>query len=133
MKIAVISVIFVSLAAGCTVVPRIGNTYNKTPPQLIHAKARLTNGKESSVVIWDHPEYFGPVPSNLKTNAKKVCQSVLNTNPQLYKNIDRSRVDALGYHPLARNLQGKTLSGGGYYCNIASHLINYKHPKHRSY
>jgi hypothetical protein len=55
-------------------------------------------------ITWDNPLLFGPVPANLQASGDVACL--------------RARVDlqAFGFHPRAKDLQGQALPGGGYYC-----------------
>jgi hypothetical protein len=56
---------------------------------------------------WDHSSKFGFIPKELAADAKTICQK-LDTSERSYK--------AIGYHPTAKDLKGKTFVSGGYFC-----------------
>lgn len=56
----------------------------------------------NGVKSWGNANAFGDVPAKLKASGDAACASV--------KGI------ATGYHPTAQDEQGRTLEGGGYYC-----------------
>ena len=51
--------------------------------------------------IWDRPEAFGPVPSKLQAFGNKTCGA------------DKK---AVGYHPKAKDENGKAFPRGGFLC-----------------
>lgn len=88
-----------AVLAGCASwLPGPGAKQGEIPPRLI-----ISNDAKT----WDNPAAFGQVPDELKAVGQAVCDR-LNTKEAQYK--------ATGYHRLAKNLNGKTLPGGGYYC-----------------
>ncbi|WP_295393053.1 hypothetical protein [uncultured Thiodictyon sp.] len=62
---------------------------------------RIILGKDGRV--WDNPAAFGSVPKDLKAKGDAVCRK------------DRFE-RATGYHPRARDLNGRPIPGGGYFC-----------------
>lgn len=69
-------------------------------PQQIAPKLKRLNG----IAGWDRPGAFGKVPDKLKAKGRMVCQS-------MGKNLD-----AIGYHPQARDEQDTPINGGGFLC-----------------
>lgn len=59
--------------------------------------------KEVDRFIWDYPSRFGPVPPALQELGDSTCREI---------GYDR----ATGYHPEARDKDGTTMSGGGFFC-----------------
>lgn len=59
------------------------------------------------VRIWDRPDAFGPVPSDLQESGRKVCGPL--------------GMKAIGYHSQARDENGKVFDGGGYLCVTDEH------------
>jgi hypothetical protein len=97
------TLISVSICAGCVIAPSIGSKPSDTPPKLIV-------DKDSGYPTWDKPGAFGPVPKQLKVTGDQACLAIdkhLRSNEHL---------EAIGYHPNAEDLNGKAISGGGYYC-----------------
>ncbi len=101
-----------SLFTACTTGARPGSSYGKVAPQLVMQKKTEKNDQTSPATIngkilgrtgWDHPEYFGPVPSDKVAESKRICR-LINANR------------AIGYHPRAKDLRGNVIKGGGYYC-----------------
>lgn len=95
------SLALVSLVVGCASPTVVGGKASDTAPQLVKT---LPDGAREPVVTWNNPLLFGPVPELLKVAGDIACM--------------RARVDlnAIGYHPKAKDLQGNELSGGGYFC-----------------
>lgn len=58
-----------------------------------------------SSVSWDHPEYFGPVPADLKAKGQAACNTLKDSDWV-----------ATGYHPSAQFADGTTSTTGGYFC-----------------
>lgn len=83
------------LAAGCATPPHAGPAAASTPPKLIEA--------EDGEVIWDDPYAFQPIPRALRPTGNRACRAA---GLEL----------AAGYHPYARDLEGKQITGGGYFC-----------------
>ncbi len=91
----VVSALFAGLLAGCATNVGPGSKAADTPPRIV------TNSDKQNV--WDNPGLFGPVPANLQSKGAAVC-----TGAGFKK--------ALGYHPLAKDLHGNTIAGGGFLC-----------------
>ncbi len=80
---------------GCVVTsPGPGSEPSDRAPQLIN---------EEDSLVWDHPSRFGPVPPALQELGDATCRDL---------DFDH----ATGYHPEARNADGVTMSGGGFFC-----------------
>ncbi|CAK0762330.1 conserved exported hypothetical protein [Gammaproteobacteria bacterium] len=93
---ALLPLAILSFLYGCGAAPQNpGEKPGETPPRLV----KNTEGK----VAWDHPEYFGPVPAELKSKGDGICKSV-------------GAREATGYHAKATDLNGKLLLAGGYFC-----------------
>lgn len=99
MKLRSYAVICVAaLAAGCVALPGPGAQEGSTPPKLV-----MKNDSKT----WDDPRSFGPVPLALSTAAANVCSSL---------NTKEAKFVAKGYHSKAQDMDGKSFTGGGYYC-----------------
>jgi hypothetical protein len=81
----------------------VGFAYAYTPPRLVPENVRWSRGQSNQHVAWDSTKNFGPVPNYLQQRGDQICQSV-------------GASKAIGYHPLAEDLQGKPIKGGGFYC-----------------
>jgi hypothetical protein len=66
-----------------------------TAPRLV-----MVNG----ILGWDRPSAFGLVPKALKSNGQQVCARA------------GSNLEAIAYHPTARDLQNNLIEGGGFFC-----------------
>lgn len=77
----------------------IGTQPSATPPQLVRAMGGGAG--------WDRPGAFGPLPPAMAAKGEAKC-AMLNTASQTYR--------ALGYHPYAKDMDGKPLPEGGFYC-----------------
>lgn len=73
--------------------------YSKSPPKMLEDKG--------GHIYWDHSHKFGLIPKELFANSQEFCKQ-LNTSTISYK--------AIGYHPTAQDLNGKTYIAGGYFC-----------------
>lgn len=63
--------------------------------------------KRGEVFAWDNAGAFGPVPPQLAMAGALRCAAL---------DTDRVKYRAIGYHSAARGPEGRTLPGGGYYC-----------------
>ena len=72
-----------------------GERAQDTPPRLV---------SEKSIVGWDRPSAFGKVPDALAAKGARVCSSA---GPGL---------QAIGYHPQARDAKNSLIAGGGFFC-----------------
>jgi hypothetical protein len=82
------------MLVSCVMAPVPGSAPAATPPQLL---------KSDDGLIWNDATLFGPIPAQLQQNGDKVCRRI---------GYER----AIGYHPKAKDKNGKTMKGGGYYC-----------------
>lgn len=89
------------LLAGCAVPAIVGKQPSETAPQLVKI---FNKDLGQEIITWDNQFLFGPVPAKLQASGDVACM--------------RARVDlqAAGYHPRAKDVQGQVLAGGGYYC-----------------
>lgn len=71
-----------------------GSQPSEKPPQLV---------AENDAFVWNYPSRFGPVPAELQELGDANCQDI---------GYDH----ATGYHPEARNGDGVTMPGGGFFC-----------------
>lgn len=85
--------IVASTLTACVVIGP-GDKPDSVPPRLVVDK----NGP-----AWDRPHAFGPVPAELQATGNEIC-----------KNVGTAK--ATGYHPKAQDVNGKAITGGGYYC-----------------
>ena len=92
-----------ALLAGCASAPMMGAQPADTPPRLVPTdKKDPATGK--LLLDWDQPGAFGKVSGPLKALGDGACMSA------------RVDLEALGYHPKARDEKGETMNGGGFYC-----------------
>jgi len=91
-----------SLLLGCAV----GNAPDETnPPKLVDSVFRTGWGGSSlEQVAWDRPGAFGPVPESLQATGDAICKK---------GGFGR----AVGFHPKARDREGKPIPDGGYFCS----------------
>lgn len=87
-----------SVLSGCATA--IGSKPGDVPP-------RIVIDSSTKAHTWDNPGAFGPVPAELAAKGQAVC-STLDTKDVKYM--------AIGYHPQAKDIDGKPFAGGGYYC-----------------
>jgi hypothetical protein len=59
-------------------------------------------------IYWDHSSKFGVIPFELIQVAKEYCNLLSNVGGEKFK--------AIGYHPTAHDINGKTFQMGGYFC-----------------
>jgi hypothetical protein len=82
----------------------VGPAPSEPAPQIVKLGARDAQGRD--YMIWDRPSSFGPVPPALRAVGDLSCmRSNLQTRAE-------------GYHPAARGLDGRTLPGGGFFCQL---------------
>ena len=80
---------------------------NAPPPsRLVSREFDCTDNTKRTALSWDHPEYFGPVPPEMKERAEAVCAS-----------LGPNRIPT-GWHPKAQFYDGTTAPNGGFYCGI---------------
>jgi hypothetical protein len=89
------------ILCACATPAIVGKQESETAPQLVNVFNKDLN---KELITWSNPLLFGPVPANLQTTGDVACL--------------RARVDvrAVGFHSTAKDLQGKLLPGGGFYC-----------------
>lgn len=94
-----------ALGAACATAPapRMGAAPDGTPPQLVKTE-RKDPATGRVLLDWDRPGAFGDVAGDLKNHGDAACMAA------------RADLEALGFHPLAKDENGKPLPGGGYYC-----------------
>jgi hypothetical protein len=107
ISISLLSLILVGSLVACATPAIVGSKASDKAPQLIKVTNQVAGADD--IVTWDNPFLFGPVPQKLQLAGDIACM--------------RARVDlqAMGYHPKARDLQGNELGGGGYYCYPKNH------------
>lgn len=97
-----ISLLTVVVMLGACATPAIvGKQASETAPQLVKI---LNKDLGQEIITWNNPFLFGPVPKKLQATGDVACLRV------------RVDMQAVGYHPKAKDLNGQELSGGGYYC-----------------
>lgn len=93
----------VALLGGCASVPMMAEKPDATPPKLVQTdKKDPETGR--ALLDWDRPGAFGKVAGDLKAVGDGACMAA------------RVDLEALGYHPEARNDKGEAMPGGGFYC-----------------
>ena len=103
-KATLLSVATAGLLAACASTPAatIGSKPADVPPRLVATQ-------DGSGRTWDSPGAFGPVPAELAVKGQTVCSS-LDTKDVKFK--------ALGYHPAAKDFEGRAIPGGGFFCVV---------------
>lgn len=69
-------------------------------PAAIAPRLVVVNG----ILGWDRPSAFGLIPKALKANGQQICSRA------------GSNLEAIAYHPTARDLQNNLIEGGGFFC-----------------
>lgn len=88
--------------AACSTAALIGDHYGEPPPEVAHLGARDPKGNE--YLTWVNVSSFGPVPAHLQAAGDINCMKIGFT------------LRAIGYHPQAKDLKGRTTPSGGFYC-----------------
>lgn len=96
-----------AILGGCASAPQIGEASDSNPPQLTATGERDKSGRE--LLTWDRPGAFGKVPADKKVLGNAAC---------LLARVD---LEAIGYHPRAKDGAGKEMPGGGFFCAIKAH------------
>jgi hypothetical protein len=101
LKISLLGGCLASLSA-CTTLPELGDLPDEVPPQSV-AKGEVDS--EGRVILtWDRPSAFGKISGERKALGDAAC---------LLARID---LEAFGYHPRAKDVDGNEMPGGGYFC-----------------
>ena len=95
----------------------IGETPSDPPPQIVYIGARDAKGQE--YVTWENVSSFGRVPPALQAVGDLSCMR------------NGLALRATGFHPKARDTSGKTVAGGGFFCQRVSiaYAINAHAPR----
>lgn len=88
--------------SACTTTPRVGELPGSAAPQLVREGRQDASGRE--LLRWDRPGAFGRVTGTQKITGDIACM------------MAGIEFEAIGYHPKARDVSGKEMPGGGYYC-----------------
>lgn len=97
---------FIGMLFGCSVSPVIGDEPSDPPPQLVEGKQRDAIGR--ILYEWDRPSAFGKAVGERKILGDAACL------------MGRPDLEALGFHPLAKDADGIAIPGGGYFCGVKS-------------
>lgn len=92
-KFKMLSVIAIALGLGACSATR-GNKPDATPPRMVFNNVTRD-------IVWDRPEAFGQVPTELQETGNSKCVGI---------------GIATGYHPEAKDVDGNLIPGGGYFC-----------------
>lgn len=84
--------------------PKVGETPADEPPKLVASGDRDKSGRD--LFTWDRPEAFGKVPADKQVLGSATCLTA------------RVDLEAIGYHPRAKDSNGRDLSGGGFLCAV---------------
>lgn len=95
-----------ALLTACSVTPQVGDAPSDAPPQLVAGSQRDPSGRV--IYQWDRPQAFGQVQGERKLFGDASCL------------IGRPDLEAVGYHPLAKDAEGLVIPGGGYFCGVKS-------------
>lgn len=94
----------ISLLPACAFWASPSDQPSDQPPQLVVAKQSDANGR--TLYEWDRPQAFGKVVGDRKVLGDAACI------------MGRPDLEALGYHALAKDAEGKSIPGGGYFCGV---------------
>ncbi len=94
------------LLAACSLTPTVGEVPSDKPPQLVVGTQRDSSGR--AIYQWDRPQAFGRVQGERKVLGDAACL------------MGRADLEAVGYHPLAKDAEGVAIPGGGYFCAVKS-------------
>lgn len=94
------------LLVACAVTPSVGDVPSDPPPQLVAGTQHDASGRV--IYQWDRPQAFGRVQGERKVLGDAACL------------IGRVDLEAVGYHPLAKDAEGVFIPGGGYFCAVKS-------------
>lgn len=92
----------VTFLAACSMAPLIGDRYGEPPPEVAYLGAKDAKGNE--YLTWVNVSSFGPVPAHLQAAGDINCMKMGFV------------LRAIGYHPQAKDLKGRTTTSGGFYC-----------------
>ncbi len=98
--------LFCVVLGGCVVAPSVGDAPSDPPPQLVAGSQRDASGRV--IYQWDRPQAFGRVLGERKVLGDAACL------------MGRADLEAVGYHPLAKDAEGAPIPGGGYFCAVKS-------------
>jgi hypothetical protein len=91
-----------ALLSACVSVPSMGEAPDADAPQLVNSGQKGEDGQE--LLKWDRPGAFGKVTGEHKLLGDVACM------------IARIDLQAIGYHPKAKDVNGTEMPSGGYYC-----------------
>jgi hypothetical protein len=91
-----------ALLSACVSVPSMGEAPDANAPQLVNSGLKGEDGRE--LLKWDRPGAFGKVTGERKLLGDVACM------------IARIDLQAIGYHPKAKDVNGTEMPSGGYYC-----------------
>ncbi len=84
------------LTGGFFCAPKLhGSAPGRVPPQIV---------LKDRVLGWDRPSAFGAVPKEQLVRGRTVCATLDPT------------FEAIGYHPQAKDITGKPIPDGGFFC-----------------
>lgn len=98
-----LALVLAAMLGGCAAVPMMGDKPDGVPPKLA-ATDKKDPETGRALLDWDRPGAFGKVEGDLKAVGDGACMAA------------RVDLEALGYHPDARNEKGESMPGGGFYC-----------------
>lgn len=90
--------------SACSISPKMGEAPADQPPQLVAGTERDASGRV--IYQWDRPSAFGKLDGERKVLGDAACL------------MGRPDLEALGYHPKAKDEQGQPIQGGGYFCVV---------------
>jgi hypothetical protein len=97
--------VFYSLAfTPCAISQSINESPAADPPQLVPSGERDKSGRE--LLTWDRPEAFGKVPADKRILGNATCLTA------------SADLEAIGYHPRAKDRSGREMPGGGFFCAV---------------
>lgn len=102
-----ISVAMITAFSLSNAVAQVGAKPDATPPQLVLSGQKDKDNRE--LHTWDRPGAFGKITGQQKVLGDMACM------------VARIDLEAIGYHPKAKDASGAEMPGGGYFCALKSH------------
>lgn len=92
--------------SSCAVSPQVGELPDTEPPKLVVGNQQDANGRV--VYEWNRPQAFGKITAAHKVLGDAACL------------MGRADLEAVGYHPQAKDAEGVVIAAGGYLCAVKS-------------
>jgi hypothetical protein len=97
---------FFALLSACSTSPQY-TEWQEVPPRSLVTGNVDTDGRV--ILVWDRPAAFEKISGERKALGDAACL------------MSRADLEAIGYHPRAKDIDGKDMQGGGYLCAPKAH------------